>query len=111
MADSSVTRDDLQRAKDEAVRLATAEAVRQADEAAHANIVSAVEAVVTNVTIQIGMSEKTTTAKIDGLRTATRAWIIAGLAGGQTLAAIAAAYTTGNGQKVAQAASALLPFV
>lgn len=86
MSDQPVTRYELERAREEAIRVATLEAARVADEAAHRRIAAAVDAVVTNVTQQIGMTEKTTAAKIDGLK-----WrMIAALLGGQTLAGVVA---------------------
>ena len=121
MPDSPVSRSELESRE----RLLAAELLAKADERAEKRIVTAVEAAVTSVTLHIGLSEKTTAVKIDGLETATstkidglrsstRLWISLGLVGGQTVAATVAAYITGNGQKVeavTAAAVSLLPLL
>lgn len=107
MPSEPITREELDRRE----RLASAELLLAADERAERRIVLAVEAAVTNVLVHVGMSEKTTVAKIDGLRNTIRWQIIAALAGGQTLAAVAAAYMTGHGATVERTASVLLPFL
>lgn len=107
MSNQPITQEELNRRD----RLIAAELLAAADEQAEKRIVSAVEAVMTNVTLHVGMSEKTVSAKIEGLKSTFRWQVIAGLTGGQTLAAIAAAYMTGNGQKAEAVAAALLPFV
>lgn len=109
--DRPITRYELDRSRDEAVRLATAESLRLANEQSQKIVVAAVEAVVTSVTLQIGMSEKTQSAKIDGLRSSVRWQVIAGLIGGQTVAGLAAAYMTGHGQAVEKAALAFLVLI
>lgn len=84
--DRSVTHADLQRSRDEVIRVAVLEAAKVAEEKADRRLLAAVEAVITDVTRQIGMSEKVTAAKIDGLK-----WrMIAALLGGQTMAGLVA---------------------
>lgn len=88
--DEHVTRDELQRTRDEVIRLAVLEAEKVAAKNADRRLLSAVEAVITDVTRQIGMSEKVTAAKIDGLK-----WrMISALLGGQVLAGMVAAVIT-----------------
>lgn len=107
MSEPFVSREELARRE----RLLQAEILAAADERSEKRVVAAVEAAVTNVLLHVGMAEKTTVAKIDGLRGTLRWQIIAALAGGQTLAAVAAAYMTGHGTAVEQTAAAILPFL
>jgi hypothetical protein len=92
-------------------RLLAAELLAEADARAEKRIIAAVTAAMTNVTLQIGMAEKTTVAKIDGLRTSLRWQMVAALMCGQTLAAVAATYASGNGAKVEAVALAVVGLV
>jgi hypothetical protein len=81
-----VTLDELE-AKIELTRL---KAVSLADEKAEKRIIAAVEAIISNVTLQIGMSEKTLAEK---MKTKT-AWAVSMFLGGQAIAGLTAALVT-----------------
>lgn len=95
----------------EQARLIAADTLAQADKRSEDRVVAAVDAVMTNVVLHVGMAEKTLLERIDGVKSTFRWQIIAGLVGGQSAAAVLAAYVTGKGEKVEQAVSAILPFV
>jgi hypothetical protein len=83
-----LTQEELERRE----RLIAAEVLAAADERAERRIVAAVDAVMTNVTMHVGMAEKTLVARIDGLK-----WkMIAALVGGQAVAGLLAGLTTGR---------------
>lgn len=90
-----VTHSDLDRREAAALaaaRLLAAQTLEAADLRSDQKIVAAVEAVTTNVTLHVGMAEKATLARIDGLK-----WrMIAALVGGQTIAALMAALAAGR---------------
>jgi len=91
-----------------AARLLAAETLLAADERSDKKIAAAVEGVMTNVTLHVGMAEKTLLQRIDGLK-----WrMIAALVGGQALAGLMAGLSTGRVPVPSvEAVSSLLPFL
>lgn len=105
----TISRDELDRRE----RMIAAELLQRADEQAEKRIVTAVESVVTNVSLHVAMSEKMTAQKIDSLSKATRLWIGMALIGGQGVAALMAALVTKQAPlaPTVQAIQGFLPFV
>lgn len=80
-------------------RLIAAELLAAANTQAEQRIVAAVESVMTNVTLHLGMSEQVVSARIDtvGERLDGMKWkMLAALVGGQAVAGLMAALVTGR---------------